>query len=492
MTIHALLVCAATFAACIAASFAIQRAGRRLQRRLAAASGGGGLRRRLGDAAVVSALLLQAGVWSAAAWLLSERVMAAHQWRAMIADVLQMSLTAPLFTLDARSYSALDLLLLPAMLAALWLSVSALTRVLRTRVLAAAGIEAGFQETVSVLLRYVLTFLGAIVILNEQGVDLRSFAILASVLGVGIGFGLQNIANNFVSGLLINMERPIRPGDYVAVGALEGTVVRVGARSTEIRTNDSVAILVPNSRFLESEVINWSHGDPTSRLHLPVTVPYGTDLSRARRALMEVARGVPSVLREPRPSVQMRRFGSDGIELDLLVWTREPRTQQALVSELGLRIERAFAGYAIAIASSQRDLDVAARTLERAAAIFAGAQPHTEQADAAVPMPEPPPEAGIEEWDDAEIASLAARMAGDAGVAVEDRRHLLSVYPQSFVGTEAVTWMTEHAGLTRSEAVTAGRRMVAAGLVRHVLDEHDFRDGYFFYRFTSGAARAAA
>src|SRR5262249_40657411 len=148
---------------------------------------------------------------------------------------------------------------------------------LRSHVLGQAGIDAGAQESVAVLSRYLLTFLGALVVLQGYGVDISSLTMLASVFGLGLGFGLQNIANNFVSGLLLSLERPIRPGDFVHVGAFTGTVTRIGARSTEIRTVDRVSILVPNSRLLESEVVNWTHGDAASRLHVPVGVGYGSD-----------------------------------------------------------------------------------------------------------------------------------------------------------------------------------------------------------------------
>jgi hypothetical protein len=149
---------------------------------------------------------------------------------------------APLLTLGERSYSTLELVALPLLLLTLWLAVGLVVRVVRSHVFEAAGVESGLQETLAILLRYALTFVGALVLLQGFGVDVRSLAIAASVLGVGIGFGLQNIANNFVSGVLINLERPIRPGDYVDVGGFEGSVVRVGGRSTTIRTLDGVLI----------------------------------------------------------------------------------------------------------------------------------------------------------------------------------------------------------------------------------------------------------
>jgi small-conductance mechanosensitive channel len=186
----------------------------------------------------VAGVALRVLLWMAVSAHLADRMEALHAVRDATARLLAMSLHAPLLVQDGRSYTGLDLLRLPALLAGVWLAASGTSWLLKTRVLAPAGVESGLREAVSVLLRVGLAGVGALVVLQAYGVDLRSIAILASVLGVGIGFGLQHIANNFVSGLLINLELPIRPGDFVRVGEWEGTVIRVGGRSTEIRTLD--------------------------------------------------------------------------------------------------------------------------------------------------------------------------------------------------------------------------------------------------------------
>jgi small-conductance mechanosensitive channel len=124
------------------------------------------------------------------------------------------------------------------------------------------------------------------------------------VLGVGVGFGLQHLANNLVSGLVIGIERPIKPGDFVTFGEFRGTVARIGARCVEIVTRDRVSILIPNSRFLEHEIVNWSHGDPTCRLQVPVGLAYGSDVATVRGALLDAAarRRLPR-LRRQRPAL---------------------------------------------------------------------------------------------------------------------------------------------------------------------------------------------
>jgi small-conductance mechanosensitive channel len=447
-------------------------------------------------------LALQASVWLAAAWLATEPFPVLRASRATAGDLLLRSLRMPLFTLDERSYAALDLLVLPALVAAVWLAVSGITRLVRSQVLAAAGFDASAQETLSVLLRYALAFLGTLVVLQAWGVDLRSLAILASVVGVGIGFGLQNIANNFVSGLLINLERPIRPGDFVHVGEFAGTVQSVGARSTSIRTLDQVSILVPNARFLETEVVNWSHGDPLSRVHVPVGVEYGSDVARVRHALLSAAREHRAVLREPRPRVQFLGFGQSSLDFELLVWTRDPRNQQALVSDLNFRIEEGLRRAGLRVPFPQQDLHLRWPTLERVVESWARTHlPDAVLAEGGSPEPLPlegseedPAERGPEDWSDDEVRAWAERMRGPQGVPVEDRRWLLSVHRACFVGSEAVDWLVRAAGLTRPEATAVGGRMVGLGLVRHVLDEHGFHDGRLYYRFAEAprVTRAAA
>ncbi len=482
--------------------FAIGRAARRIPRQLAQRRGAAaGPNVRHGRAFALAALGARSALWLGIAWLVSERfepLMQARGWSLMLlADALR----APLFTMNERSYSTLDLVLLPAFLVALWIAVGLLVRVIRSRVLEAAGVESGLQETLGVLLRYALTFIGAIVLLQGYGVDVRSLAIAASVLGVGIGFGLQNIANNFVSGLLINFERPVRPGDYVNVGAFEGTVVRVGGRSTQIRTIDGVLILIPNSKFLETEVVNWSLGDPRSRIHVPVGVAYGTDLARARRALLEAARGHPDVESDPRPQVQMTAFGESSLDLELLVWTRDPRNKNRLESDLNFRVEESLRRHGIQVPFPQRDLHLRSPGLERAARAWARrVAPELSEAEAA-PAATLPAEhlaadaalahdrdRGPDEWSDAEVAASAKQLVASGAVSIRDRRHLLRVHRQAFVGREAVDWLVSEFGLTRAEAVELGERWVALGLVRHVLDEHGFLDGQLFYRFEGEGA----
>lgn len=502
MTQRAALMLLISLLAGAAAHFALRRAVRRLPRALA---------RRRGvmlpspaptpRALALGVVVLQTLAWLAAAWLATQSFSALREARGEAVSIVAQALTAPLFALDDRSYAIRDLLVLPLLVVGVWIGASGVARLVRTQVLEAAGVESGAQETLSTLLRYAVSLVGTVVVLQVWGVDLRSFAILASVLGVGIGFGLQNIANNFVSGVLINAERPVRPGDFVRVGEFVGSVTRVGARSTSIRTLDCVTILLPNSRLLEGEVVNWSHDDGGSRVHVPVGVAYGSDVQRVRHALLEVARGHRGVMRDPRPEVQLQRLGESSLDFELLVWTADPRDQARLVSDLNFRIVSALRAGGIQIPFPQRDLHLRSPSLERALAAWTrrhlpealeGEGRATAVADPAVaPNATDLSELGPEDWSDAELAAMAETMRGPMGVPVEDRRHLLSTYRRCFVGSEAVHWLADHAGLTRSEAVAVGQRLVDLGFIRHVLAEHGFRDGHYFFRFREDEAEAA-
>jgi small-conductance mechanosensitive channel len=134
-----------------------------------------------------------------------------------------------------------------------------------------------------------LILVGILIILQTSGIDLTTLNILAGAVGIGIGFGLQNIANNFISGLIILFERPIKIGDRIEVGEVDGDVVEIGLRSTTVLTNDNIAIIIPNSKFISENVVNWSHNDSKVRFKIPVSVAYGSDVKLVEKLLLEVA-----------------------------------------------------------------------------------------------------------------------------------------------------------------------------------------------------------
>lgn len=300
--------------------------------------------------------VLQVSLWLTAAGFVAEGFPASRVWIRNLLNAVGDSLTAPFLPLGERSYSLLDAIILISLFVALFRVVGLLQGVLRGRVLRHTGISLGAQEAIVFLLRYGLLLLGSLVLLQLWGLDLSSLTLFAGVLGVGVGLGLQGITKNFVSGLVIMFERPIQVGDFVEIGDLQGSVKQVNLRSTEVVTLDAISIIVPNSEFLESRVVNWSHGNPISRLRLPVGVAYGSEPEAVRAALVGAAGDHPDVLKQPPPRVFFIGFGDSSLDFQLLVWISQPLRQYDIRSDLNFRIEAALRRLGITIPFPQRDL----------------------------------------------------------------------------------------------------------------------------------------
>jgi small-conductance mechanosensitive channel len=195
--------------------------------------------------------------------------------------------------------------------------------------------------------------------LQTAGIDLTALNVLAGAVGIGLGFGLQNIVNNFISGIIILFERPIKVGDRIEVGSVEGEVVRIGGRSTEVVTNDNITIIVPNSRFITENIINWSHNDRRVRFRIPVSVAYGSDVELVVRLLLEVAAANPDVLDNPPPGVRLMEFGDNGLLFELRAWsTSLIHRKGLLLSNLNFAILASFTENGIEIPYPQRDLRI--------------------------------------------------------------------------------------------------------------------------------------
>jgi potassium efflux system protein len=184
-------------------------------------------------------------------------------------------------------------------------------------------ITPGRSYATSSLLHYVILAAGFVAAIALLGVDLSKITVLAGAFSVGIGFGLQSIVNNFVSGLIVLFERPIDKGDSVEIGNLRGTVQHIGIRASVVRTVQGADIIVPNSQFISEKVTNWTHGDRSMRIELPVGVNYGTPPKEAIKLLEATARAHPEVLREPAPQVIFVGFGDSSINFELRAWTDE-------------------------------------------------------------------------------------------------------------------------------------------------------------------------
>ncbi len=309
-------------------------------------------------------LLLQAGVWVAAAAAAMDLFPASRRISAGLVALTRSWLGSPFLPLGQRSYSLQDVAVLLLLFVALTQAVGVLQSLLRKRVLRYTGMSAGGQEAVAFVARYGLLLVGTLVLLQLWGLDLTSLTLFASVLGVGVGLGLQGISKNFLSGLIIIFERPIQVGDFVEIGDLQGSVASLGLRSTKVTTLDGVTIIVPNSEFLESRVVNWSHGSPVSRLQVPVGVAYGSNTEAVRDALIAACQGNPAVLMTPAPQVFFSSFGDSSLNFTLLVWTHEPRRQYEIVSDLNFRIEALLRERDITVPFPQRDLHISNERLQ--------------------------------------------------------------------------------------------------------------------------------
>lgn len=440
---------------------------------------------------------VQLGMWVAVSLYVTDLFPQVRGGRYRLFDVL----TAPIFGVGNANYSALDLLLLLALTIGLWFLIRATTQLFRLYILSRTGADTRIQQMIAVFVQGILMFLGVIVLLQLWGVDVRSLAIVASALGVGIGFGVQNITNNLISGLIIILERPIQVGDFVKVGDLLGVVERIGARSTEIRTMDQVTIIVPNSRFLEHEVINWNHSDPISRLRIPVGVAYQSDVRQVQLALLEAARNHPEVLLKPPPQVWFQEFGDSALKFELLVWIGEPRKQLQVKSDLYYQIEASLRRAAIEVPFPQRDIHLRSPQLDaildhwrshtvpreetRLLGTTTGNEPPTDPA----PLPATPRPTCL---GDITPEKLVAAMRADTGVTIADRTYRLNHYPACFVGSEAVAWLIHTYGCTREAAIQAGQWLLAQHQMTAVDGGTTFEDGYRFYRFAIDADQLQA
>jgi small-conductance mechanosensitive channel len=233
-----------------------------------------------------------------------------------------------------------------------------LQNLLRNKVLAHLRVDKGTQFTMSRIGHYLVMIIGLIVAFQFIGIDLSGLAVIVGLLSVGIGFGLQNITSNFIAGIILLFERPIKIGDRVTIGRTEGDIVAINMRSTTVQSLNNIAIIVPNSEFISTQVINWSHGDPKVRLVVEVGVSYHSDLDLVVRALREVAHESPYVLKTPEPDVLLSSFGDSAWNMELRVWLPDPYQYYFIRSEINCATVRKFKQLGIEIPYPQRDLNI--------------------------------------------------------------------------------------------------------------------------------------
>ncbi len=274
-------------------------------------------------------------------------------------------LKTPIFEAGGTTFTLLTLVQILFLVILLIYLAGKLRSLMANRLLSRTRLDLGARQAVATITRYVVLLLGLLIILQTAGIDLTTLNVLAGAVGIGVGFGLQNIISNFISGLIIMFERPIKIGDRIEVDDVEGDVVEIGARSTVVLTNDNINIIIPNSKFITENVVNWKYNDGTVRFKIPVGVAYGSDLHKVEKILLEVAEAEEDVLDDPVPVVRFMEFGDSSLKLELRAWSSSAVTRKGkLISALNFAIYEKFTEHKIEIPFPQRDLHIRSGAVE--------------------------------------------------------------------------------------------------------------------------------
>lgn len=225
-------------------------------------------------------------------------------------------------------------------------------------VMARGRVDSGVRNSIRVAVGYGGLALAAIIGISAAGIDLSNLALVAGALSLGIGFGLQNIVSNFVSGLILLAERPFKAGDWIVAGTVEGTVKKISVRATEIETFQRQTIVLPNSELINSAVGNWTLRNRTARVEIPVGVAYGTDPELVRSVLLEIGKGHRNALKNPEPHVLFLNFGDSSLDFELRLFLSDVDHFLTIQSEIRFQIAEAFAAHGIEIPFPQRDIHI--------------------------------------------------------------------------------------------------------------------------------------
>jgi small-conductance mechanosensitive channel len=224
------------------------------------------------------------------------------------------------------------------------------------RLLSARGLDKGMRFAAGKITRYIALTIGVIIALGSMGVNMSAVMGAGAVLLVGIGFGLQKLAENFISGLLLLIERPVRKGDFLEVGGVLGTVEDIGLRATTVMSRDGVAVIVPNANLITSVVVNHTVPTRARRMWLKLNVAYNTDLDQLVKLLVDIARAQDHIAKDPPPEVRHGGFGECSLNISLVVWILDARDDLLVQSNLYFAIDRAFRQHGIVVPFPQRDV----------------------------------------------------------------------------------------------------------------------------------------
>ena len=276
-----------------------------------------------------------------------------------VLGVIKKVLTYPLIKMGESNLTLQSLIILGI----LFVLVIVIEKIVRERVIMRIFEKTEFPEAleygIARILGYVFMVIGFYMAFQIVGIDLSSLTIIAGGISVGVGFGLQNIINNFVSGIIIFAEQPIAIGDRVEVSGIAGRVVKISLRSTMVETSDNITMIVPNADFISQTVTNWSYSDPKVRIRIPVGVAYGTDPKEVEKLLLEVAEEDSRTLKDPKANVIFRAFGASSLDFELAAWTKEMSTRPtSYISGMNFAIDKKFREHDIEIPFPQQDLHI--------------------------------------------------------------------------------------------------------------------------------------
>ena len=274
---------------------------------------------------------------------------------------------APLFSLGEDPVTPLSLIVMIVIVVASWVLSGRIRVVFERRLSRVVGMNDGTRHAIGALIRYTVLFVGLFVGLRSVGFQLDAILVVTGALGIGLGFGLQNIANNFVSGVILLAERPVKVGDVVDTGGVLGTVERVGIRATTIRQFDQTQAIVPNGELISSVVTNWTLDDRRVRVDFIVGVAYGSDTALVRRLIHDCIDAHPDVLGEPVPRVLFVEFGDSSLNFRILVYVADIMQRLIMQSDLHYAIDQAFRENDIEIPFPQRDLHL--RSIDEGVAV---------------------------------------------------------------------------------------------------------------------------
>jgi small-conductance mechanosensitive channel len=272
-----------------------------------------------------------------------------------------------LFRIGQTQVTLASLLATVAILAVTWVAARLLRKLVSEKLFGKARVDPGVRYAIGRVISYIVWVLGLIIALQPLGINATTLAVFGGAIGVGIGFGLQDITKNFIAGLILLIERPIKVGDRIEIGKVIGDVAEIRARATLVRTNDDIYLIVPNARFITDTVTNWSYRTPRVRFHFPVGVAYGSDPRTVEKALLDAASKSEHVLKEPAPTVLFLAFGESSLDFELVCWTAVMLHRRgALRSEINFSLHETLKQRGIEFPTPQRDLHIrSAEGLER-------------------------------------------------------------------------------------------------------------------------------